>query len=156
MTTKLELCWIRWIRSAWIPNLLYILHFIKTKGVSITLGIQAPENSLFTNKSGALCRHLVSWSTPIRDVRVGSELGQIGPQKRNKSGTFSHQCQYILAHRVKMYWNWSIKNPRFDLSHLKPIWPNLEQTLTSLTPINKMEGQNHSATTIAARIILEA
>ena len=36
------------------------------------------------------------------DTRFGPKVGQIGP-KWDKSGKFSDQIQYILAHRAKMY-----------------------------------------------------
>ena len=35
-------------------------------------------------------------------TRIGPKVGQIGP-KWDKSGKFSDQIQYILAHRAKMY-----------------------------------------------------
>ena len=46
-----------------------------------------------------------------------SGLDQIGPK-------------WDKSQQAKMYWNWSLKVP--DLSHLRPIWANLESTLTSL------------------------
>ena len=48
-------------------------------------------------------------------TRFGPKVGQIGP-KWDKSGKFSDQIQYILAHRAKMYWIWSEKI--LDLSHI--------------------------------------
>ena len=42
--------------------------------------------------------------TPVINTvtRSGPKVGQIGP-KWDKSGKFSDQIQYILAHRAKMY-----------------------------------------------------
>ena len=39
---------------------------------------------------------------PCTVTRFGPKVGQIGP-KWDKSGKFSDQIQYILAHRAKMY-----------------------------------------------------
>ena len=42
------------------------------------------------------------WSLDNTVTIFGPKVGQIGP-KWDKSGKFSDQIQYILAHRAKMY-----------------------------------------------------
>ena len=59
------------------------------------------------------------------DVRLGSNVGQIGPKWDKSWIFFSDQIQYILAHRAKMYWIWSEKIPGFfpfgaNLTHFGP------------------------------------
>ena len=67
----------------------------------------------------------ICWLEPAhhhsRELRHSPNVGHITP-KWDKSGDFSDQIQYILAHRVKRYWIWSKKKSP-DLSH--KFWDNL-------------------------------
>ena len=51
---------------------------------------------------------------------------------------FSDQIQYILAHRARIGWIWSLKKCP-DLSHLEQIWPTFGPNLKSLDQTRNVE-----------------
>ena len=76
-----------------------------------------------------LSHHYSSVVLIVMDAIVDTKLGQIG-SKWDKSWTLKDQFLYILVLQAKMYRNWYLKVP--DLSHLGPMWANLESNLAFL------------------------